>query len=151
MSHKLVSLYIGDGEYYTRADTDNVLAEKDAQIVSLNREIARIQDKMCEDVFEGIMPSEHIVCRPLQQAAKDIAELKAQKAQAEDDCAYWKAKAQRERHHKFKRCITLAKYCDASMAFFGEFYDDASKRMVNHYYKWRKRWYDLAEQFKEAK
>lgn len=90
MSHKLVSLYIGDGEYYTRADTDNVLAEKDARIVSLNQEIARIQDKMCEDVFEGIMPSEHIVCLPLQQAAKYIAELKAQKAQAEDDCAYWK-------------------------------------------------------------
>lgn len=40
MSHKLVSLYIGKGEYYTRIDADNV-----------------------------------------------IAELKAQKAQAEDDCA----------------------------------------------------------------
>lgn len=33
------------------------------------------------------------------------------------------------------------------MAYFGEFHDDASKRMVDHYYKWRKRWYDLAEQF----
>lgn len=27
MSHKLVSLYIGDGEYYTRTDADNVIAE----------------------------------------------------------------------------------------------------------------------------
>ena len=27
------------------------------------------------------------------EADKVIAELKAQKAQAEDDCAYWKAKA----------------------------------------------------------
>ena len=27
MSHKLVSLYIGDGEYYTRTDADAVIAE----------------------------------------------------------------------------------------------------------------------------
>ena len=27
MSHKLVSLYIGDGEYYTRIDADAVIAE----------------------------------------------------------------------------------------------------------------------------
>ena len=27
MSHKLVSLYIGEGEYYTRTDADKVLAE----------------------------------------------------------------------------------------------------------------------------
>lgn len=26
MSHKLVSLYIGDGEYYTRTDADKVIA-----------------------------------------------------------------------------------------------------------------------------
>ena len=27
MSHKLVSLYIGEGEYYTRTDADAVIAE----------------------------------------------------------------------------------------------------------------------------
>jgi hypothetical protein len=27
MSHKLVSLYIGDGEYYTQTDADKVIAE----------------------------------------------------------------------------------------------------------------------------
>ena len=36
MSHKLVPLYIGDGEYYTRIDTDNVIAEKDAEIEKLD-------------------------------------------------------------------------------------------------------------------
>ena len=30
MSHKLVSLYIGDGEYYTRTDADTVIAELEA-------------------------------------------------------------------------------------------------------------------------
>ena len=57
-------------------DLLDAFAEKDAQIASLKGEISKIQDKMCEDVFEGIMPSEHIVCRPLQQAAQRIAELK---------------------------------------------------------------------------
>jgi hypothetical protein len=57
-------------------DLLDAFAEKDVQIASLKGEISKIQGKMCEDVFEGIMPSEHIVCRPLQQAAKRIAELK---------------------------------------------------------------------------
>ena len=35
MSHKLVSLYIGEGEYYTKTDADNVLAEKDAETTQL--------------------------------------------------------------------------------------------------------------------
>ena len=96
----------------------------------------------------------------------EIAELKAHKAQAEYDCAYWKAMSRkcaddnevmakqrakalkRERHHKYKRCLDKAKWCDALMAYFGEFYDDASQRMVDHYYKWRSRWYKLAKKFK---
>lgn len=51
-------------------------------------------------------------------------------------------------HQKFRRCIAMAKYCNASMAYFGEFYDDASKRMVDHYYKWRERWYKIADNFR---
>lgn len=37
MSHKLVSLYIGEGEYYTRTDTDNVITE-------LKSEVAQLED-----------------------------------------------------------------------------------------------------------
>ena len=54
-------------------------------------------------------------------------------------------------HQKRKRCLAMAKWCDASMAYFGEFYDSASEQMVAHYYKWHKRWLELAEKFKEAK
>ena len=57
-------------------DLLDAFAEKDAQIEALKAENRRIQNKMCEDVFEGIMPTDHIVCLPLQQAAKRIAELK---------------------------------------------------------------------------
>ena len=64
------------------------------------------------------------------EADNVIAELKAQKAQAEDDCAYWKTMSRkcaddnevmakqradafkRERHHKYKRCLAMAKICE---------------------------------------
>lgn len=45
MSHKLVPLYIGDGEYYTRIDADNVIAEKDAEIAKLKQEIERLKEE----------------------------------------------------------------------------------------------------------
>ena len=53
MSHKLVSLYIGEGEYYTRTDADNVLAEKDAEIAQLqampeerNKQVGKLNAKL---------------------------------------------------------------------------------------------------------
>ena len=52
-------------EFYLASEVDNLIADKGAEIASLKGEISKIQDKMCEEVFEGIMPSEHIVCRPL--------------------------------------------------------------------------------------
>ena len=66
MSHKLVSLYIGDGEYYTRTDADAV-----------------------------------------------IKELKAQKAQAEDDSVFWKKK-----YNDCKRELDLLK--DTNAFYNGE-------------------------------
>lgn len=39
MSHKLVSVYIGDGEYYTRTDADNVIAELKDEIHNLKRSL----------------------------------------------------------------------------------------------------------------
>ena len=67
------------------------------------------------------------------EADKVIAELKAQKAQAEDDCAYWKmsegnaANAMHETeeyamqlyneasHNKYKRCLAIAWWCRESI------------------------------------
>ncbi len=117
MSHKLVSLYIGDGEYYTRTDADAV-----------------------------------------------IAELKAQKAQAEDDCAYWKmregnaANATHEteeyamqlykelRHQKFKRCLAMARWC------MTEYIHSKCLDFTNteqwYWRRWHIRWLELAKKFK---
>lgn len=108
------------------------------------------------------------------QADKVIAELKAQKAQAEDDCAYWKTMAQknaadnavmakqraealkRERHHKYKRCLDNAWWCrNSSNAYawsasnlrgwkIAVYYD----KKAELYRKWHKRWLELSEKFK---
>ena len=95
-----------------------------------------------EGYCEGIVKYRRAVYDK-SEADKVIAELKAQKAQAEDDCAYWKmsesnaANAMHEteeyamqlykeaRHQKYKRCLAMAKacreksermYCEASTA-----------------------------------
>ena len=125
MSHKLVSLYIGDGEYYTRIDADAV-----------------------------------------------IAELKAQKAQAEDDCAYWKMRegnavnamheteeacmflTKSERHQKHKRCLDKAKWCESeykrleAKAPLFDIDKECWEYNSDYWYKWHKRWLELAEKFK---
>ena len=51
------------------------------------------------------------------------------------------------RHHKYKRCLAMAKWCDAKADWYysiGEFCRDR----VQFYIKWRKRWLKLAEKFK---
>lgn len=52
MSHKLVSLYIGEGEYYARIDVDNVIADKEAEIAQLqamleerNKQIGELKER----------------------------------------------------------------------------------------------------------
>ena len=96
-----------------------------------------------------------------------IAELKAQKAQAEDDCAYWKmnegnaANAMHEteeyamqlynelRHHKYKRCLAMARWCASrSVAWYLDPADEQLHKS-DFYDKWKLRWRELAEKFKE--
>lgn len=96
------------------------------------------------------------------EADKVIAELKAQKAQAEDDCAYWKmsegnaANAMHETeeyamqlykelcHQKYKRCKNMSQHC----------YDkwlDTEGRKSCWWRHWQLVWLELAERFKEGK
>lgn len=93
-----------------------------------------------------------------------IAELKAQKAQAEDDCAYWKmsegnaANAMHEteeyamqlykeaRHNKHKRCLAMAMWCDAEGCWYENQGEDIK---ASWFFKWEHKWLELAEKFKE--
>jgi hypothetical protein len=51
----------------------------------------------------------------------------------------------REHHHKYKRCLTMAKLCHWKM---GVFIYKEEKR--NFYHRWHNRWLELAEKFKEG-
>lgn len=119
--------------------------------------------QMCKDVLAK-----------LEEQESEIAELKAQKAQAEDDCAYWKMREgnaanamhgteeyamqlyNEARHHKYKRCLAMAEYCKEATYYFEERLDKCSTYWrvsvkKAFYERWRKRWQELAEKFKEAK
>ena len=95
--------------------------------------------QMCKDVLAK-----------LEEQESEIAELKAQKAQAEDDCAYWKmneenaANAMHEteeyamqlhkeaRHQKYNRCVAMADYC-AYKAWYYKYNGKEEK-----FYRWMK-------------
>lgn len=49
MSHKLVSLYIGDGEYYTRTDADKVIAEYQEKILVLEKSYKKLVKKFVHE------------------------------------------------------------------------------------------------------
>ena len=94
--------------------------------------------------------NEHTEFYIKSDADKVIAELKAQKAQVEDDCAYWKTMAQknaadnvvmakqraeafkRECYHKYKRCLAMAERCKFRMYYLSTIVDyEASKLRPN--------------------
>lgn len=62
MSHKLVSLYIGDGEYYTRTDADNVIADLEEshkkEVGQLLMEIVKLEDERRWRKFPDEKPEE---------------------------------------------------------------------------------------------
>lgn len=53
------------------------------------------------------------------------------------------------RHHKYKRCLAMAKWCE-SENYTACWYHENSER-CKWTEKWHKRWLKLAENFKEAK
>ena len=125
-----------------------------------------------EGYCEGIVKYRRAVYDK-SEADKVIAELKAQKAQAEDDCAYWKmsegnaANAMHEteeyamqlyneaRHNKHKRCLAMAWWCHNQREIYErDSYDweleneakDTLRKKAYIMKKWRKRWLELAEE-----
>jgi hypothetical protein len=114
---------LDDNLFYLKSEADKVIAELEMKIATARLVLQLNEPKALYSNLDTISRLNHKI---------DVVE-------------------RRELHQKYKRCLAMASACDASMAYFGEFYDDASKRMVAHYYKWRGRWYELAEKFKEAK
>ena len=52
------------------------------------------------------------------------------------------------RHHKYKRCLAMAKWCRTSAQYDMRL---SAFKYSERYWKWYKRWLAIAEKFKEAK
>ena len=83
---------------------------------------------------------------------KTIAELKKACNDKDDWCLH----TLKENHHqKYKRCLAMAKWCETQFAYYIASCDRYDSKYVNkkagHFYKWKYKWLELAEKFKEAK
>ena len=58
-----------------------------------------------------------------------------------------------ERHHKYKRCISTAEWCDAMKFYFNEtrFLDDHINERMAFYERWQKRWLKISEHYKSTR
>ena len=51
---------------------------------------------------------------------------------------------------KYKRCISMMKYCDMGLTYYNEKLDSFSCQRADFFYKWYNIWYKLAYKFKEC-
>ena len=68
------------------------------------------------------------------------------------DDGHWVLKSEADmelRHHKYKRCLAMAKLCKLKRFDAADY--RIPRRKWDFYDKWLKRWLELAEKFKEAK
>lgn len=93
MSHKLVSLYIGDGEYYTRTDADNVIAELKKERDWLAKDRAQAYDDLEKRAQLNINQEESIrhqkYKRCLAMALLALEKRETYRAEYEEWCLKW--------------------------------------------------------------
>lgn len=53
------------------------------------------------------------------------------------------------RHHKYKRCLVMAMWCERNRIYAANFRKPRKK--WDFYHRWYKRWLELADKFKEKK
>ena len=133
MSHKLVSLYIGDGEYYTRIDADKVIAD--------------LEESHKKEVGQLLI---------------EIAELKEQLKNSRNARQYWRKEYLIEYKEccsqKHKRCLAMVEKCHALYDKYSMLAaDDANWEEEDYYFarwrffeKWKYKWLELAKQFEEV-
>ena len=121
--------------YYLKSEADKAIAEKDEEIYNI---------KYSRDEW----------AKACNQKDKEIAEL--EKRIDDGDKDFEMANNQNERllkivrHQKYKRCLAMAKWCDAQVEWYNSLNEDYSF-WLDLYVKWHNRWLELAERCKEAK
>ena len=133
MSHKLVSLYIGDGEYYTRIDADAVIAELQEKL--------KVQTSIAEEGWKEFRTYHTSYAEAVKELYDKNKEL---------------------RYQKFKRCLAMADMCAArATVSYGVHWNERKASLYSKWadrwlifaekFKEEKKILELVENFKEAK
>lgn len=135
----------GLADYYLKSEADKVIADLEEshkmEVEQLLIEIAELKAKLAaaQQVLRLNKPE------ALYSNLDTMGRLKH-----EIDVA-----ARRERHHKYKRCLAMARIAQDDWHLHNSFYamghQEFEKRKCEFYDKWRQRWLKLAQKFKEAK
>jgi hypothetical protein len=104
---------------------------------------------------EGGAPVGEETCYLKSEVDKLIAKINMNSRIADGDEDFGIANNQIERllkivrHQKYKRCLAMAKWCDAKADWYYGIGESLRNR-VEFYIKWHKRWLELADAFKEV-
>lgn len=150
----------GETEFYIKSEVDNVIAEKDKEIVELKGQVNGFKNRSNLWHFNAV--EEH---KKLVQATMVIAKNDA-KIKRLEKCEKWmkdhffceEIASVKVRHQKYKRCLAIARCCFTKSNYhFVVGRSEGGKTAMTHYRisrlysKWYNRWLKLAEKFKEAK
>ena len=111
--------------YYLKSEADKVIAKKDAEIAELKKKLMPCLNGDCI-----------LTCEVVEKYGKENAELKAE--------------LDGKRHSDYKRCLAMAKWCEACSFAWSFIPEDDEVHKSDFYGKWKLRWMKLAEKFKEA-
>jgi hypothetical protein len=115
-------LHLDDNLFYIKSEADKVVAE--------------LKDKCRHYPMMAAL---------IENYAKEIAEMKKCCKDKDDFCQHT---LKENRHHKSKRCLTVARWCRRNRLHTCVC---GPVEKIDFWEKWRKRWLELAEKFKEAK
>ncbi len=115
-------LHLDDNLFYLKSEVDMVINELKVKL--------RVQTSNAEDAWK-LKDSYH---SNYAEAVKELYE-----------------KNKELRHHKYKRCLAMEKWCSERVARIEKdyaFWRHGKDYASNFYKRWKKRWLELAEKFK---
>ena len=92
---------------------------------------------------ERLLQNNHHLLDEVERLKEDVADAR-QKA-----CGYQEIineMERQERHHKYKRCLAMARWCMARYNEWAAYYPTTTTRKMKFLDKWEKRWRELAEE-----
>ena len=112
------------GKFYLKSEADKVIADLESRNTQLRKDKANL---LCNN--ENLK-----------------LEIKSQKLGRLNDKLQYNIT---ERHHKYKRCLAMYRYCTIRALYELDFKGNDVK--WKWYSKWMHKWFNLAKKFKEAK